>query len=420
MFTIDTIVFSIAAFGSVLLVSFAIAQLVWLRTLHRQYRQPTDVKGSCLKTAVVLTLRGADPFLEKCLAGLLRQDHSDYAVFVTIDSPEDPSAELVRRVLRDETTSTENVVVSYLQQPRMTCGMRLEALLQTVESLDRSFEVIVTCDADTIPHSSWLRELVCPMRDTSIGVTTGIRWYMPDDAALGSLVRYFWNYGAILQMSALDIGWGGSLAIRRTYLEQTGLVEKWTHILFEDTFTSSELSGSGWKLKYVPSATMVNRESIDFKSCVSFVTRQLLNVRLYHRNWKYIVGLAIVTFSGILLSISAIAFGLATGTTSIVLTPAAAVAAYIVSHVVSVVRLERDIRSAMRARGEAPPAYSLRMFAAGAFAQFVYFFCLWQAMRTHSVEWRGLRYEIAGPSRVRLLAYQPYAIASSVGSLHSL
>src|SRR6516162_5459937 len=43
------------------------------------------------KTAVILCLRGGDPFLSACLNGVLNQDYPDYDVRIVVDAKSDPS-----------------------------------------------------------------------------------------------------------------------------------------------------------------------------------------------------------------------------------------------------------------------------------------------------------------------------------------
>jgi cellulose synthase/poly-beta-1,6-N-acetylglucosamine synthase-like glycosyltransferase len=60
--------------------------------------------------------------------------------------------------------------------------------------------VLAVIDADAVPHRWWLRDLVAPLSDPRVGVATGNRWYMPEHANWGSLVRYLWNVGAVVQV----------------------------------------------------------------------------------------------------------------------------------------------------------------------------------------------------------------------------
>src|SRR5262249_4112160 len=56
---------------------------------------PTYLPRAC----VILSLRGADPSLGECLAGLLRQDYPAYEVHIIVDSTVDPAWEAVEKIL---------------------------------------------------------------------------------------------------------------------------------------------------------------------------------------------------------------------------------------------------------------------------------------------------------------------------------
>ena len=71
--------------------------------------------------------------------------------------------------------------------------------MQVVKSLDDSYEFIAQLDADTIPHRSWLRELAAALEGEHVGAASGNRWYMPTEPDCGSIVRYLWNAGAVVQ-----------------------------------------------------------------------------------------------------------------------------------------------------------------------------------------------------------------------------
>src|SRR5436309_2007209 len=53
------------------------------------------------RAAVILPLRGADPFLRDCLIGLLGQDYPRYSLHIVIDHADDPAHELVLKVLAE-------------------------------------------------------------------------------------------------------------------------------------------------------------------------------------------------------------------------------------------------------------------------------------------------------------------------------
>ncbi|MGL5938778.1 MAG: hypothetical protein ACRC2S_00080 [Waterburya sp.] len=96
-------------------------------------------------------------------------------------------------------------------------------------------------------------------------------------------------------MYLYQIPWGGSLAMKTELLRQTPLLKQWEHAFCEDTMLLTALQKLGLKLETVPSLIMVNREECDLQSFGRWVSRQLLNVRLYHPGWQPITIYGAVT-----------------------------------------------------------------------------------------------------------------------------
>ena len=132
-----------------------------------------------------------------------------------------------------------------------------------------------------------------------------------EDSHLGIPPRYVWNAAASVQMNALHIPWGGSLALRADVFRRSDLLQKWGLSLWEDTGSYRTIRDLGLRLQFVPAATMINQETTDLRSCFRFIRRQMLNVRLYHESWPTILthgissALALTTtllFAGIALA----------------------------------------------------------------------------------------------------------------------
>ncbi len=153
---------------------------------------------------------GADPFLARCLDGLLRQDYPSYEIRIVVDSPADPAWEIVREVLAKPACA--DVKVALLERRLETCSLKVSALLQALDGLDDSCQAVALIDADATPRTHWLRDLAAPLRDPKVGATSGVRWYITDSPQWGSLVRMAWGAAAAAQMVAFGIPWGGSMA----------------------------------------------------------------------------------------------------------------------------------------------------------------------------------------------------------------
>lgn len=397
-----------------LLVGVLACQTEWCRRFTAIYRKPRSVVGGSPvqqpgplpKVAVVLTLRGADPFLDRCLRGLMQQDYPRYDVRIVVDHREDPAWEMVQGLVAE--FGTKHLKVSELSSRPNTCSLRMSSLIQAVASLDESYDVVTFVDADAVLYSGWLRDLVAPLANPEVGATCGVRWYMPEDNGMGTLVRHLWNAAGVAQMHAFGIGWGGSLAVRRQLMQQANILEKWSQIMFEDTFTVNEVHKLGGRLEYVPAATIINRETIDLRGCTKFISRQVLNARLYHRSWPKLAAFAIaetVAFNGALvLGAAALIAGQMTAAGII----GAALGAYSAGMGGLLLWSEAVARKVARDRGEAIAPLSWKLIPAAVLTHFVYSIAAFMAVRVRHIEWRGIRYELRGPRKVHLTEYKPF------------
>lgn len=373
--------------------------------------------------AIILCLRGADPFLLKCLEALLNQNYPYYQLQIVIDSHQDPAWELVAQIMKRQ--AAKHVKVSTLVVPRVTCSLKCSALLQAISGLDNNIKVVALVDADTIVHPNWLRELVTPLANPKVGATTGNRWYLPQGRYWGSAVRYIWNIAAVLQMYYYQIPWGGSLAIKTEVFRQTKLLNRWEQAFTEDVIVQRILRQQGLKVEFVPSIVMVNREECELKSFQRWVKRQLLCARLYHTSWNVIVIHGILT---LVLPIVAIMLSLVAwlnGELTTVAYLGGGLAIYVVIQILCIVILEDRVRSIVKRKGEILPSINVntifKVLAALPITQMVYGLALTLAIFMRQVEWRGITYQIKGPWDIKLVKYQPYTYSDKpIDSMASL
>lgn len=361
------------------------------------------------KVAIALCLRGADPFLPNCLQALLNQNYPEYELRIVVDSQEDPAWEIASQITQHQTAIP--VKITPLRIRHKTCSLKCSALIQAVSELDRDCEIVALVDADTIPHPNWLRELVSPLQDPQIGLTTGNRWYVGGNQ-WGTLCRYLWNIAAVGQMYLYQIPWGGSLAIRTKLVRQAQLLEKWEQAFCEDTMLRRVLKEQGLQIKSVASLMMVNREECALPNFRRWVNRQLLNAKLYHPGWRAILIYGTLTT---LIPASTALLSLITlfsnhGIWAVCL--GSSLISYLIV-LLSLIRLtERAVQAKLAIRNESLPQYSAIAFVKIALAipltQLICAIALWQTMLTQKVEWRGITYQIKGPWDIKLLEYFPY------------
>ena len=228
MHKIAIIIFCLLVSLAIFYVCLTIAFVSKLNQSQRIPQKKDLITNKLPSAAVILCLRGADPFLPKCLEALLNQNYPNYQLQIVIDSDEDPAWNIVTQTVNQ--AAAKHVKVSSLVVPRATCSLKCSALVQAISKLDNNCEVVALVDADTVVHSNWLRELISPLSDPQVGLTTGNRWYLPQGRYWGDVVRYIWNVAAVVQMYFYQIPWGGSLAIKTEVFRQTQLLKKWEQV----------------------------------------------------------------------------------------------------------------------------------------------------------------------------------------------
>ena len=394
----------------------------FIRALRRFRRKRLDDEA-CPKAAVILCIRGADPFLDDCLAGLFRLDYPQHDVHVVVDNRRDPAWEVVERAVERE--GATHVRIHALTDRRDTCSLKISGVLQAIAELDESHRIVALLDSDTIPHPGWLRELGAPLADDRVGVSTGNRWYMPDEISWGSLVRYMWNAGAVVLMYRFGIAWGGSLAMRTSFLRETDLLQRLGRAFGEDNTICRCVRRERLRVAFVPSVTMVNREACSLTSFFHFLQRQLLSVRLHNPWWWGVVGHGIITSAALAIGYGVLAAALYLGRWEAVGWSAAGLAFYYVSIIVLVAMMESCARRIVAARNEPADWLTLGGYVRSALAipltQVVYAAGLILTLFVRKHRWRGVLYRFGGGSLVCVVEDRPYeGEAAASGTIESL
>ncbi len=389
--------------------------LAFMRRLW-QFRKGIDDKGTLPEATVVLSVRGPDPQLAQTIENLLDQDYPRFALHIVVDGKQDPALPLIEEVI--ERKQATNVTVSLLGVPKATCSLKCNALVQAVEELPDDCEVVAFIDGDALPYRTWLRDLVRPLHDPAVGVTTGNRWYAPATASWGSLVRYFWNAGAIVQVWMNGIVWAGSMAMRKEVIHRIGLPAAWSRALSVDATVYQQIREHGLGVQFVPGVLLVNTENIALGKFMGWVQRQMVSAKFCRAGWV-MVALHTFALTAIqVVSLSLTVWGLATGDGVVAGISGAALACFWGSSFVATLGVEWLVRRVVRSQGGGcrwmHPGTLVRLFPALILAYLVFPCIFVGATLRRRVSWRGIQYEILGPRMVRMVAYRPMGVDSEI------
>jgi cellulose synthase/poly-beta-1,6-N-acetylglucosamine synthase-like glycosyltransferase len=167
-------------------------------------------------------------------------------------------------------------------------------------------EVYVFADADIKPEPSWLRELVLPLANDKVTVTSGFRWLQATKGTLGELAHFYVNAVIYIMFSAAcffgGVGlWGGSMAIRRKDFEELKVAEKWSGSGVDDMSLSYLVLKAKRKAVLVPHCVIKTDDLIQtVKGTVSWFERQIMYLKAYQKALWFFIGFPMV-FIGVSL-----------------------------------------------------------------------------------------------------------------------
>ena len=362
--------------------------------------------------AVLMPMRGSDPFLDEAILSVLDQDYPDFQVHIIIDHPDDPALKVVQETI--EKRNTDHVRISFLEDKLDSCTLLNSAVCQFIANLDDSTELVLVSASDMIIPKNWLREAAIAMQDPTVGATVGNRWYMPRVGKFGSLVRYIWNTAANTSMWRFQGIWSGAMALRVTDIHRLGLPKIWSRSFCEDASTPEPLLAAGLKLKFVPQLVAINREEISVRGNFHFTRRQLFLTYMHHPKglWMIFDSVPLSIISLVTLGLLAVSIFLNNAQAAAYAGTALVISSSLLGLVILIT--EFFVRRMMKLRGEKTEPISLSsvlLFApAYLVCQIQYLYVIPYALFQRQVVWRGITYDVnIQKKEIRMLEYLPYS-----------
>ncbi|MEZ6095321.1 MAG: glycosyltransferase family 2 protein [Pirellulaceae bacterium] len=366
--------------------------------------------------AVILSVRGMDPFLGRTIEALLNQSYDAFHIHVIVDGVLEP----VQAICRSSKKGASNITWHQLESPSLSCGLKCSALLQVLGTLDKTIEVIALIDADVVPHETWLADLIRPLSDERVGAVTGtmVRASASTNISqwMGSAIRALWNAGSIVPTSMVKNPWAGTLAIRRTDLDSANLQELWSKSIVDDGPIKKSMHGIGQRVEFVPSLIAINRETCSISFVVQYVTRMLTWSRWYEASfWNTAVHAAFMLIAWAILGL-AISFAVWGGRYGESLILVGALATGILEYISAFYIVRNSIHRMLRRQSLSVNGFlrhSIFRVSAAAFlivlTQVVFFTGVIRALCSRRIRWRGIEYEVRGPYQVTMTGYRPHA-----------
>lgn len=231
------------------------------------------------KVAVICACKGLEAALERNLLALGDFDYPGYEIFLTMASASD-LAHAVGRRMAERSKAKVHVVIAGKPEG---CGEKVNNLRAAVDEIPAEFDVFVFVDSDGCPGRQWMKRMVSPLADSSIGATTTMRWFFPVKSAFANALVTAWNAAIVtfLGEHKNNFTWGGGTAIRREAFEQAGVRDFWRGAVADDFSLTAAVKSSGRQIYFVPECLVPSEADMDFDGVMEFTNRQMIITRVY-------------------------------------------------------------------------------------------------------------------------------------------
>ncbi len=245
--------------------------------------------------SVIAPGRGLEPGLIDNLRPLVAQDYPRYEVLFVFDALDDPALKVVDEL---KSTFTRTIIAG----PATDSGQKVHNLRVAVKEIDPQSEVLVFVDTDARPAQDWLRKLVAPLADETLGASTGYRWFIPDRGGIASRLRSVWNASvasALGSDTTKNFCWGGSTAIRRATFAKLDVSERWRGAVSDDFTITHVLKEAKLPIHFTPLCLVASVGDCDFRELIEFTTRQIKITRVHasHLWLPLLLGSALFAFA---------------------------------------------------------------------------------------------------------------------------
>ena len=242
--------------------------------------------------SVIVPCRGIDADLDENLKRLFLQNYPNYEIIFVVDDKADEAVSVIENLLNEQSEkSLENVRAKIIIAGKAENeGQKVHNLREALTKVSDESEVFVFVDSDARPDRNWLKNLVAPLQNQTLGCATGYRWFIAKTGNFASQMRSVWNASiasALGERANKNFCWGGSTAIRRQVFEKLKVREKWRGTLSDDFALTRILQKENLPIYFVPECLTATIESCGFAEFLEFSTRQMKITRVYAPNlWK--------------------------------------------------------------------------------------------------------------------------------------
>ncbi|HEX8871475.1 MAG TPA: bacteriohopanetetrol glucosamine biosynthesis glycosyltransferase HpnI [Candidatus Acidoferrum sp.] len=208
------------------------------------------------QVSILKPVRGVDFASYENFASFCVQDYPEYEILFCVNEMSDPAVPLIRKVMDDFPARSIRILSG---APQIGANKKVNNL--ALLSREASYELLVQSDGDVRVGPNYLREVVAPFADSSVGVVScfyrGIaeRNLGAELEAIGASSDFFAGAMVADWMEGVTFALGASVATTKSWLARIGGYEALANLLADDYEIGNRIHNAGGKV-------LLSRESV--------------------------------------------------------------------------------------------------------------------------------------------------------------
>lgn len=238
--------------------------------------------------SILKPLKGLDRDAYENLASYCRQDYPEYEVLFGVDDERDSAIPAVERIRRDFPGIPIRLVIGKADQAANNKVAKLCRLLP-----EARHELLVISDADTRVGPDYLRCVVAPFRDPSVGAVTSLYRGMTLPNLWSELeglnLTSDWLASTLVarKLEGVRFALGATMAVTRTRLAEIGGFEALADCAADDYELGRRIAGRGFRVELIPGPVLTLCASATARQFFSHQLRWGVFIR-HCRPWGYV------------------------------------------------------------------------------------------------------------------------------------
>lgn len=362
----------------------------------------------CYKPKTLLTIpsKGIDNSFEKNIASFILQDYPDFIINFVVESDHDPAYQKLSQLKKQYTQISKAKQINILTAGiTKRCSQKIHNLLHSYHNCPDDIEVLAFADSDICAHSGWLEDMVCLLSQNKTGVTTGYRWFVPEDNNPASISLSIANAKIMQFLGQYKYNqvWGGSMAIKKENFEKLGIREIWPGALSDDYSLSYAVKKAGKKVVFIPGGIVASYEKTTWSKLFEFARRQFLITRVFMPEaWFFALVSSLYAVAGLFGSLEIAIYAMAAGLPDRGFYMAVPIVFVFCQLVNSLLRFF-IIKVRLKENFKKMRITIITDFLISPFCSILILVCVLSAAFGRTITWRGVRYKLVSPDKTVVL-----------------